>query len=70
MRPRSSSGAAACAVLLVLLVSAGPPDPPPAGPSTLLLTFAGDVMHHELTASMANYDLLYDSVAIECQSHS
>jgi hypothetical protein len=32
------------------------------GYAPLHLTFAGDIMHHDLIAAMDNYDLLYDSV--------
>ena len=55
-------------VLVVLLtVSALPADTAPGGgvsppADSLLLTFAGDIMHHDFNARMDDYDRLYDAV--------
>lgn len=35
---------------------------PAAGPPSLVLSFVGDIMHHELNAAMPDYDRLYDAV--------
>ena len=63
MRPTSSSrGLLLCVASLLFLISAEPPRPETVDSPTLMLTFAGDVMHHALTAGMSDYDLLYESV--------
>jgi capsule synthesis protein PGA_cap len=40
----------------------------PARAESLLLTFVGDIMHHDSNARMANYDILYDAVRDNLQS--